>query len=84
MNTEFWPLVGLGAFDLVLLVVCYLGLRAYRPIDRRGVLPVALGLSGFVFHAFMFFQGAFLVLQLATIIGILGLYLRATHKPRKL
>jgi hypothetical protein len=81
MNPDFGPLMGLAAFDLVILALVYLSLRPYAPIDRRFLLPLGAGLGGFVFHAFVFFSGAFLVLQLATYLGVFVLYLFNSRKP---
>lgn len=78
-------ILALGAFDLFLLALCYWTLRASAShITRRLLFPVGAGLAGFVFQAFMFFNGAFLFLQLATIAGIFGLFLMESSKRRDL
>ena len=38
---------------------------------------------GFVFHAFLFFEGAFLYLQLATYAGVFGLFFLESRKQPK-
>ena len=81
MNTEAWLAVGVAAFDLLLLTLLYLYLRAHAPVGRHILFPVAAGALGFVFHAFLFFSGAFLVLQLATIAGAVGLCLAPPLGP---
>jgi hypothetical protein len=48
-------------------------LRSHAPLDRRVLFPIAAGLIGFVFHAFMFFHGVILFVQLATIAILFGL-----------
>jgi hypothetical protein len=73
MNTYTWIVVGLAAFDVSLLTLVFAYLRSHAPLDRRVLFPVVAGLIGFVFHAFLFFQGAILILQLATITTIFGL-----------
>jgi hypothetical protein len=69
--------LGLAGFDLLILAALGLFLRLYyrsRPrVSRLALIPVAFGLSGFVFHACLFFNGAVLILQLMTIGGVLGL-----------
>jgi hypothetical protein len=59
-------------FDLIscrgnIVALFLLFLRAYLVLDRRGRVITAIVLSGFVFHAFLFFEGAILYLQLATL-----------------
>jgi hypothetical protein len=73
MNTYPWIVVGLAAFDVSLLTLVFVYLRSHAPLDRRVLFPIAAGLIGFVFHAFLFFQGAILILQLATIATLFGL-----------
>jgi hypothetical protein len=73
MNTEISLLVGVAAFDLLLMTLLGLFLRSHPPLGRRTLFAVAAGLLGFVFQAFLCFHGAFLVLQLVTIAGIAGL-----------
>jgi len=83
MNTHSWLVVGLAAFDSLILTLLYLYLRSHVPLDRRVLFPVAAGLLGFVFHAFLFFSGAFLFLQLATIAGIFGLYFFCSFRRQR-
>jgi hypothetical protein len=67
-------ILALAGFDLLLLAVLYLYLLLTpRRIDRRHLIVVAFVLLGFVFHAFLFFDGPFLILQLATIGGVFGI-----------
>ena len=80
-NVSVPLLMVLAAFDLTLVVLFYLFLRAHGPVDRRFLIPLGAGLAGFVFHAFLFFGGAILYLQLATIIGIFALYVSHSRKP---
>jgi hypothetical protein len=81
VNAYSGLLVGLATFDLFLLALCYWMLRASAPdVTRRALFPVGVGMAGFVFHAFMFFEGGFLFLQLATCAGIFGLYLLASRR----
>jgi len=42
-------------------------------MNRAALFATGAGLAGFVFHAFLFFDGAFLILQLATISGVFGI-----------
>ena len=81
MNIFYGILIGLAAFDLVILTLLHRWLRASAPLDRRALLPTLAGLAGFVFHAFLFFEGAILILQLATYAGFVILYLLACRKP---
>ena len=75
MNIVTWLVIGLAAFDLGLCVVLYFMMRASTELNRSILLPVGAGMTGFVFHAFMFFNGAFLILQLATIATLFGIVL---------
>jgi hypothetical protein len=58
MGFHPWLVVGLAAFDLMLVVAAYFQLRGYPPMDRRSLSVTGAGLAGFVFHAFLFFDGA--------------------------
>ena len=73
MVIQTWLVVGLASFDLMIVVAAYFCLRAYPPMDRRALCGTGAGLTGFVFHAFLFFDGAFLILQLSTIAAIFGI-----------
>jgi hypothetical protein len=75
--TEYaWIVCGLAAFDLLILSLLFLLMRSQPSLDRRTRLILAIGLSGFVFHAVLFFEGPILYLQLATLAVIyLGLAL---------
>jgi hypothetical protein len=80
-----YPLVlGVAAFDLLLLTSLYLCLRLQPQVPRVALLPTAFGLSGFVFHAFLFLGGPFLILQLATIGAVFGLvaFFSVRKQPR--
>ena len=68
---------------LLLLTLLYLYLRSHAPVGRHLLFPVAAGAVGFVFHALLFFSGAFLVLQLATIAGVVGLCLFQPLRPQR-
>jgi hypothetical protein len=73
MDTILWLTVGLAAFDLMLLVMCYFAFRNHAPLDQKALIMTGGGLAGFVIQAVMFYSGAFLILQLATIAGIFGI-----------
>ena len=75
MNIVTWLVIGLAAFDLVLCVVLYYVMRASKNLHRSILFPVGAGMAGFVFHAFLFFDGAFRIVQLATIIALFGIVL---------
>jgi len=60
----------LAAFDVLVVAVVFVLLRWLAFVDRKTRMIMAIGLSGFVFHAFLFFEGAILSLQLATLAGI--------------
>ena len=67
MSTYSWIVCGLAAFDVFLVALLFLLLRSQPFLDRKGRVIMAIGLSGFVFHAAMFLEGAILYLQLATL-----------------
>ena len=56
-------------------------------LGASGISPTGAGLAGFVFHAFLFFDGAFLILQLASISGVFGIcwlqHLGRLSKPKE-
>lgn len=83
MSNYTYIVAGLAAFDLVLLLILYRYLRSQAHVDRRVVFAVAAGLIGFLVHAFLFFSGALLFVQLATIGSIFGLYLICSLKHQK-
>ena len=70
MSTYSWIVCGLAAFDFLVVILVILLLRSHPFLDRKGRVITAIALSGFVFHAFLFFDGAFLYVQLATLAGI--------------
>jgi len=57
----------------MLFAASYFQARSYPPMDRRALCVTGAGLAGFVFQAFLFFDGAFLILQLSTIASIFGI-----------
>ncbi len=65
MSVTAWLACGLGAFDVLILVAFYFMQKLRPPLDRRGRLVTAGALSGFVFHAFLFFEGPILYVHLA-------------------
>jgi hypothetical protein len=83
MNTYTYLVAGLASFDSLLLILLYKYLGSHSHVDRRVLFPVAAGLIGFVTHAFLFFSGAFLFVQLATIASIFGMYLFWSFRHRK-
>ena len=83
MNTSNYLVAGLASFDLVVLILLYRYLRSQAHLDRRVLIPVAAGLIGLVVHAFLFFSGAFLLVQLATLASIFGMHLSWTLRHRK-
>ena len=80
MDAYTWIVRSLALFDSLILSGLWLYLRTKTPLDRGILLPVAMGLGGFVFHAVLFIDGAILVLQLASIAGALGLCWFSTTK----
>ena len=73
----------MSAFDLMLLGSTYFGLKSQTLEIRRQLMPLmAVGTSGFVFHAFLFFSGAILILQLAALLGMWGIAWYLTLQAR--
>jgi hypothetical protein len=83
MSNYTYIVAGLAAFDLVLLIILYRYLRSHGHVDRRVVVAVAFSLIGFLVHALLFFSGALLLVQLATIGSIFGLYWIFSFDHRK-
>jgi hypothetical protein len=83
MSNYTYIVAGLASFDLILLILLYRYLRSHAHVDRRVLFAVGSGLIGFLVHAFLFFNGALLFVQLATIGGIFGLYLTCSLKQPK-
>jgi hypothetical protein len=87
MGIHLWLVVALASFDLLLLALAYFQMRACPPINQAALIATGAGLAGFVFHAFLFFDGAFLILQLATISGVFGIcwlqHLGRLSKPKE-
>jgi hypothetical protein len=67
MSANTWIVCALAAFDVFVVALLVLLLRLYPFLDRKGRMITGIGLSGFVFHAVVFFEGAILYLQLATL-----------------
>ena len=82
MNTNTYLIAGLVSFDLLLLIGLYRHLRSQPQVDARVLFAVVAGLVGFAFHAFLFFSGAFLIVQLTTISSIFGMYLFCSLRHR--
>jgi len=80
MSTYSWILVGLAAFDLLIVALVAFLLHSYPVLDRKGRMITAIALSGFVFHAVLFFEGAILFLQLAMLAVI---YIALAFWPSK-
>jgi len=53
----------LAAFDVLVVALVFLLLRSHPFLDREGRAVTAMALSGFVFHAVVFFEGAILYLR---------------------
>ena len=83
MNTIFWLAVGLAAFDTLLLTALYLVFRRLAPLDHSALWAIGAGLAGFAIQALVFYNGAFLILQLATISGAFAICLWAPRKLRE-
>jgi len=67
VSTHSWIVCGLAAFDVLVVALVFLLLRSHPFLHRKGRMITAVALSGFVFHAVVFFEGAILYLQLATL-----------------
>jgi hypothetical protein len=67
VDTYSWIVCSLAAFDVVVVALIILLLRSHPMLDPKGRLVTAIALSGFIFHAVVFFEGAILYLQLATL-----------------
>jgi hypothetical protein len=67
VGTYSWIVCGLVAFDVLVVALVFLLLRSHSFPDRKSRVIMAIALSGFVFHAALFFEGAILYLQLATL-----------------
>jgi hypothetical protein len=80
MSIYSWLVAGLVAFDLGICFALYLIMRASVNLNRSVLVPVGAGMIGFAVHAFMFFDGAFLVVQLAT---LAALFVIASLEVRK-
>jgi hypothetical protein len=65
--------LGLAGLDLLIVAALWLVFWLGPRPTHVGLIPIAFGLSGFVFHAVLFFDGAFLFLQLATYGSVFGL-----------
>jgi hypothetical protein len=67
VGTYSWIIGGLATFDALVVALVFLLLRSHPFPDRNGRVIMAVVLSGFVVHAVVFFEGAILSLQLATL-----------------
>jgi hypothetical protein len=67
MTTYSWIVWGLGAFDVLILILWFLLLCSQIFRDRKNRVIMGIALLGFVFHAVLFFEGPILYLQLATL-----------------
>ena len=72
MEIQSWFVAGLSTFDLMIISSVYFLLRTHPPMEGRALFAVGAGMAGFVFQAILCFEGAVLILQLATILGVLG------------
>jgi hypothetical protein len=81
MNTVLWLVLGLATFDALVLTLLFLKVRTLSPFGGRTLLVIGAGLAGFAIHALIFFNGGFLVVQLATIAGTFAICLLAPSKP---
>lgn len=70
MTTYFGIVCVLAVVDALIVAACLLFLRPRTVADRRNRLGVGIAVAAFVPHALLFFSGAFLYLQLATLAGI--------------
>ncbi len=82
MIDPIWIVCGLALFDVVVLFAFFTILRSHPALDRKTRLVIAIGLSGFVFHALVFFSGAILYLQLATMATIYFVLMISPFKRR--
>jgi hypothetical protein len=74
-------ILGLIAFDLFMLVGAYLTFRKVH-MDRKSAFKIMLCCSGFIFHAFLFFEGAFLWIQLGFMACLFAmLFLMSNRQP---
>ncbi len=82
MTTYSWIVCGLAAFDVVMVAMFFLLLRSQAFLDRKSRMITAIGLSPFVFHAFLFFESAILYVQLATLAVIYFALAMYPSKPQ--
>jgi hypothetical protein len=62
-----WIVCGLIAFDALVLAIFFWFMRSRPALDRKGRIVTAAALSGFVFQAFLFFDGPIFYVHLATL-----------------
>jgi hypothetical protein len=67
MSTYAWIVCGLAAFEAVIVALFVLLLYSHPFLDRKGRITTGIALSGFIVHAVVFFEGAILIVQLATL-----------------
>jgi hypothetical protein len=82
MTTYSWIVCGLGAFDALILTLWFLLLRSQTLQDGKSRVITGIALSGFIFHALIFFEGAILYLQLV-MLAIIYISLALWPLPRQ-
>jgi hypothetical protein len=82
VGTYSWIVCGLVAFDVLLVTMVFVLVRSQVFPDRKRRVMIAIALSGFVFHAVLFFEGAVLYVQLATLALIYFALAVYPSKPR--
>jgi hypothetical protein len=70
MDIYFWIVCCLAAVETLLVAGFFLFVRTAPYVDARSRFVMAAGLSGFVAHAFIFFEGAILYVHLAALAAI--------------
>jgi hypothetical protein len=71
MSTFFWIVFALAAVETFLVVAFWLFVRSQPYVHLQARLAMMAGLSGFVAHALIFFEGAILSVHLAALAAIL-------------
>jgi hypothetical protein len=56
VGTYSWIVCSLAAFDVVVVALAFLLLRSHPFLDRKGRVVTVIALSGFGFHAVVFFH----------------------------
>ncbi|AGA24761.1 hypothetical protein Sinac_0318 [Singulisphaera acidiphila DSM 18658] len=65
--------MGLASADILLVTFFYFHLKNSPQLDRQALIRNGTGTAGFVFHALIYFDGAFLILQLSTLAALFGI-----------